>query len=551
MSIHTNPNKAVSLLLKHLAPLEKKTNLDLDDLKSELMKIKDLFSIVKRNEDELLDTLTTVYKYLHDSNIDKLMEEKERICERIQDSARKLLPASPSKMKAIESSGKTSQRPQMGETVHEKLYVSYQIQGLEDFMGRGDIIFEYKKCMLNPWIRDKWVEQLVFQENGQGQLYERYSLVTPSRIPYLALDQKKVKLGGGLDYKSDHWRVILNIGASYLNFGPKWMAKMKNLEMLHLGRWKDSSSLHIEVETEDFLKELWDQKHLRYLNLRGISRIFVIPSSITKLESLEVLDLKACHNLETLPDISSLINLVYLNMSQCYLLESMPKGIEKLIKLKVLKGFVIGSANKTHGRLARLANLNFLRKLSIHIVSNATMDVEFEYLKIFPGLRNLKISWGTFERYNNRFGFDAFVPTFMLEKLTLEGFPEENINREWFTIASRTKNELYIFLKRSIGKRNDVFVKEVLNQIRDVAHKVEDVLDIYIANVTRQRQRNILNKLFHLEDYAVLLHEVDAEIEKIKSSIDDIYKNKERYGIYSNYDICSPSLVRYLTFQLL
>ncbi|KAK7295654.1 hypothetical protein RJT34_18565 [Clitoria ternatea] len=29
----------------------------------------------------------------------------------------------------------------------------------------------------------------------------------------------------------------------------------------------------------------------------------------------------------------------------------------------------------------------------------------------------------------------------MLEKLTLEGFPEENINREWFTIASRT-NEL-------------------------------------------------------------------------------------------------------------
>ncbi|KAK7295636.1 hypothetical protein RJT34_18547 [Clitoria ternatea] len=88
-----------------------------------------------------------------------------------------------------------------------------------------------------------------------------------------------------------------------------------------------------------------------------------------------------------------------------------------------------------------------------------------------------------------------------------------------------------IFLKSSMGMRNDEFVKEVVNQIRDAAYKAEDVVDIYIANITRYRQRNTLCKLFHLKERIMMLHEVDAEIEKIKKSIDDIYKNKERYGI--------------------
>ena len=80
------------------------------------------------------------------------------------------------------------------------------------------------------------------------------------------------------------------------------MAKMKHLEVLQLGRWlQGSPKHHIEVESEEFLKELRDQKELKYLSLRGISRISELPLSIFQLESLETLDLKACHNLETLP----------------------------------------------------------------------------------------------------------------------------------------------------------------------------------------------------------------------------------------------------------
>ncbi|KAK7295653.1 hypothetical protein RJT34_18564 [Clitoria ternatea] len=231
-------------------------------------------------------------------SLHKLIEEKKSICQKIQESPL-LLPDSPGETEADESSGKTSQHPQKRENVHEKLDASYQIHGLEDFMQRNnprafywgnalrfikmewgirdtfvadmvlrelfknqlivsliakwDDVIESEKCMINPWIRDEWVKPLMLAKNGQ--LYERYSqIIAPSGHKIglghncLALDQKKVKLSDGLGFKSDHWGVIVNVGASYLNFGSKWMAKMKNLKVLHLGRWEDSSSLHIEVK---------------------------------------------------------------------------------------------------------------------------------------------------------------------------------------------------------------------------------------------------------------------------------------------------------------
>ena len=88
MSIRTNPMKAVPTLLKRLVIVEKRE--DLKDLKSELNKIKDLFKIVKKNEEELLDTLAVVDGYLRNKNIPKLMEVKEDICKRIRNSTQKL-----------------------------------------------------------------------------------------------------------------------------------------------------------------------------------------------------------------------------------------------------------------------------------------------------------------------------------------------------------------------------------------------------------------------------------------------------------------------------
>ncbi|XP_027352765.1 putative disease resistance RPP13-like protein 3 [Abrus precatorius] len=90
---------------------------------------------------------------------------------------------------------------------------------------------------------------------------------------------------------------------------------------------------------------------------------------------------------------------------------------------------------------------------------------------------------------------------------------------------------LKIFLKDSTGKRSDEVVKEVVNQIRDVVFMAEDVVDIYVASVAKHRSRNIVSKLFHLKQRVMVLQDVDAEIENIKNRIDEIYKNRERYGI--------------------
>lgn len=156
---------------------------------------------------------------------------------------------------------------------------------------------------------------------------------------------------------------------------------MTNLEMLKLGCWqRDSPEHHIEVESEEFLKELKHQKDLWYLSLHGMSRISELPLSIVELERLEILDLKAYHNLAN--DIASSRKFKHLDLSRCYLLERMPKGIEKLTKLQVLNGFVISSSSKTPCKISDLANLKKLKQLIIHIASTGAniQNEEFQSL---------------------------------------------------------------------------------------------------------------------------------------------------------------------------
>nr|KYP38028.1 Disease resistance RPP13-like protein 4 [Cajanus cajan] len=202
---------------------------------------------------------------------------------------------------------------------------------------------------------------------------------------------------------------------------------MKSLEVLQLGRWLQDSALHhIEVVSDEFLKQLKGQKYLRYISFRGISGISKLPSSIFQLKSLETLDLKACHNLETLPnDISSLTNLRHLDLSKCPLLDRMPKGIEKLTKLKVLKGFVKGSSSKSSYKISHLVNLKKLVRLSIYIERGAVIyNEEFLELEELFELKHLKISWNVSDvRYSD---IDISFPL-KIEKLHLEGFPGENI----------------------------------------------------------------------------------------------------------------------------
>ncbi|ESW11883.1 hypothetical protein PHAVU_008G067100 [Phaseolus vulgaris] len=249
--------------------------------------------------------------------------------------------------------------------------------------------------------------------------------------------QKKLTLGDlDFGYSIDS---VFNVGASYLNFRPQWVKEFMNLEVLQLGRWQDSPLHHIEVGSEEFLKELRNLTHLKYLSLRGISRIFNIPSFIAQLERLLILDLKACHNLETLPnDISSMKSLTHLILSECYLLEGMPKGIEKLKNLEVLKGFVISTPGKTPCKISDLVNLEKLKRLSIHIGSEVVIrDWEFESLEHILTLEHLKISWSGSDPRSGSFRLH-FPPN--LRKLHLECFPGQSLGEFLFNMRYLGKN---------------------------------------------------------------------------------------------------------------
>ena len=80
-------------------------------------------------------------------------------------------------------------------------------------------------------------------------------------------------------------------------------------------------------------------------------------------------------------------------------------------------------------------------------------------------------------------------------------------------------------------KISNEILDEVVDQIKDVAHESEDVIDTFIAHVTKQRRRKILGAIIHGVGHALMLHRVAGKIEKLKNTINEIHSNKIKYYI--------------------
>ncbi|CAL9042764.1 unnamed protein product [Musa banksii] len=189
---------------------------------------------------------------------------------------------------------------------------------------------------------------------------------------------------------------VYNVYKRYVEFEPTWLVNKGEMTTMQLGRWKDSDQKHhIEVKNDEFLKGIDHCKSLRYMSLRGVSRVETLPESIGKLTKLMVLDLRACHNLEKLPEeIGSAKKLQYLDVSDCFLLDKMPKSIANLSDLEVLKGFLLisGPDDKHVCHLHELAKLTKLRKLSINIGSWIA-EKELENVGELKKITTLIITW--------------------------------------------------------------------------------------------------------------------------------------------------------------
>ncbi|WVZ08608.1 hypothetical protein V8G54_021954 [Vigna mungo] len=490
--------KAVGVLMKELTTSRRKfhergrdESFDgkLEKLWLVLNNIKDVFVVVKKNEEKLLDTLAEVYNHLHRLDRKKLDEDMKHICKRIRDSADNLLSKDASDELSKEEDHKGGKiyhsleelvQPHLNEIWTEKDFnqLGYPLKPcLFCLLIFPENAVIRKRIAINMWIAEGLVrntEKKTAEEKGEDVIDDllKFKLklyldgdseyIRPSR---LLLDRKKV-IVGGVDTKNVTLRNIYNIGSSYLNFGPQWGTDAwKDLKVLQLGRWQDSSLHHIEVGSQEFLRELRTLKQLKYLSLRGISNIFELPSSITGLERLLILDLKACHNLERLPDdISSMKSLTHLIMSDCCLLEGMPKGIEKLTNLQVLKGFLISTSPCRISDLAK--NLRKLRRLSIRIGSEAVIkDWEFSSLGTLSALKHLKISWSVSDPRYSKIG--VILPI-SLTKLHLECFPGKSFE-ECFALPNLMPCELNI----TGGKLESMIPQDLLWKQEDLLRNVE------------------------------------------------------------------------------
>jgi len=72
----------------------------------------------------------------------------------------------------------------------------------------------------------------------------------------------------------------------------------------------------------------------------------------------------------------------------------------------------------------------------------------------------------------------------------------------------------------------------VLNQIRDVSHLAEDVIDTFVAKVSIYKRRTILGRMLRGFHQARLLRDVAEKIDKIKTTLNEIRDNKDKYDAF-------------------
>ncbi|XP_020415635.1 disease resistance RPP13-like protein 4 [Prunus persica] len=281
------------------------------------------------------------------------------------------------------------------------------------------------------------------------------------------------------NFDSD-WLWMPSCKANYLSFKREWLRKLKKVVVLQLGRWQSSPTHHIEADDEGvFLKGIGAQHYLSFNH--------------------EILDLRACHNLETLPsDISSLRKLTHLDISECYLLEGMPKGIGKLSSLQVL--ILIANLKNTPLRLGDLAKMKKLRRQSIYIRIEAVMqDKEFENLKEISSLRRLKISWAVVsselkEKISLQSRHFSFPPD--LEKLDLQGIPLKEIP-SWLN-PRQLKNLKKLYIR---GGELDSLQHAWEETVTECKLRVEILRLKYLSNMTIEfiKVRDQFPHLFYWE----------------------------------------------------
>ncbi|CAL9129548.1 unnamed protein product [Musa textilis] len=113
---------------------------------------------------------------------------------------------------------------------------------------------------------------------------------------------------------------IYNVNKRYISVHATWFVNKHDLGTLQLRTWQEPEQQRYPVLLKDggFSEGLQHCTSLKYMSLRGVSRVKKLPDSIDKLAKLVVLDLRAWESLQNLPEaIRSAPKLQFLDVSEC------------------------------------------------------------------------------------------------------------------------------------------------------------------------------------------------------------------------------------------
>ncbi|KAK8463682.1 hypothetical protein PHAVU_011G014200 [Phaseolus vulgaris] len=125
------------------------------------------------------------------------------------------------------------------------------------------------------------------------------------------------------------------------------------------------------------------------------------------------------------------------------------------------------------------------------------------------------------------------VVTFVLDHLSQLVAHEANLLYGVEDRVQSLQNELQMINDLlNTSKRKKGIENTVVNQIRDVAHLAEDVIDTFVAKVAIYKRRTILGRMLRGFAQARLLHHVADKIDKIKTTLNEIRENKDKYDAF-------------------
>ncbi|XP_047079503.1 uncharacterized protein LOC124690113 [Lolium rigidum] len=364
---------------------------------------------------------------------------------------------------------------QVNPLVHWMVKRMSREKGLADLDDRGnpaDVQPKSKVLCLTPGNRDQ-MQRLRDDDDPQARIRP-----SPTKAP----PHGKVEAGAPCEDQQDKTKleaenlqatilfiyrrkkVILNISAHVYRLPKPLLIKLADqLEVLQLGRWGNyDDETYMEVGALESLSSIGKLKNLRYLSLRGLSRLTELPSQLRQLRRLAILDARGCQNLVSVPSatVQKLKGLTHLDLTECFMLEHIGRGVSALSELRVFKGFVFGVGKRRRDacRLQHLAKLKKLRKLNINVTTDANVEKdEMAQLGKLASLDSLTVTWGEWpsvllddckkdqmDELRKRWTSLRLPPG--LEKLDVRCYPDPELPvKRWLHVNGRTNlKKLYV-----------------------------------------------------------------------------------------------------------